>query len=94
MLHLITGTPGAGKTLYAVSLVDNYEIANKRALDFNAAAFKTNKEIIEKNNLADYFSAYTYFSKITKQDETVLFEPDHFDYFSDKTRPDCIFFRY
>lgn len=91
MLHLITGTPGAGKTLYAVSLVDNYEIANKRALDFNAAAFKTNKEIIEKNNLADYFSAYTYFSKITKQDETVLFEPDHFDYFSDKTRPDCIF---
>ena len=91
MLHLITGTPGAGKTLYAVSLVDKYEIANKRALDFNAAAFLSNKELIEKNELADYFSSYTYFSKITKQEETVFFEPNHFDYFSDKTRSDPIF---
>ncbi|WP_407502918.1 hypothetical protein [Acinetobacter baumannii] len=66
MLHLITGTPGAGKTLYAVFLIDNYEKANKRALEFNAIALKQNKELIEKNNLQDYFASYTYFSKITK----------------------------
>lgn len=91
MLHLITGTPGAGKTLYAVFLIDNYEKANKRALDFNAIALKQNKELIEKNNLQDYFASYTYFSKITKEYETLCFEPDYFDYFEKKERKETIF---
>ena len=43
MLHLITGTPGAGKTLYAVSLILKSEDANERALIFNAAAIKHNR---------------------------------------------------
>ena len=91
MLHLITGTPGAGKTLYAVSLIVKYEDANDRALIYNAAALKHNKELIEKHNLADYFASYTYFSKKTKEQETVLFEPDHFDYFNDQLRTENIF---
>lgn len=91
MLHLITGTPGAGKTLYAVSLIVKYEDANERALIYNAAALKHNKELIEKHNLADYFASYTYFSKKTKEQETVLFEPDHFDYFNDQLRTENIF---
>ncbi|MFH4081961.1 zonula occludens toxin, partial [Acinetobacter baumannii] len=88
---LITGTPGAGKTLYAVFLIDNYEKANKRALEFNAIALKQNKELIEKNNLQDYFASYTYFSKITKEYETLCFEPDYFDYFEKKERKETIF---
>ncbi|AWA47939.1 zonula occludens toxin [Acinetobacter junii] len=91
MLHLITGTPGAGKTLYAVSLIVKYEDANERALIYNSAALKHNKELIEKHNLADYFASYTYFSKKTKEQETVLFEPDHFDYFNDQLRTENIF---
>lgn len=91
MLHLITGTPGAGKTLYAVSLIVKYEDANQRALIYNAAALKHNKELIEKHNLADYFASYSYFSKKTKEQETVLFEPDHFDYLNDKLRTENIF---
>lgn len=91
MLHLITGTPGAGKTLYAVSLIVKYEDANERALIYNAAALKHNKELIEKHNLADYFASYTHFSKKTKEQETVLFEHDHFDYFNDQLRTENIF---
>jgi len=33
MLHLITGTPGSGKTLYAVSLIMEYHKANQALLD-------------------------------------------------------------
>jgi len=91
MLHLITGTPGAGKTLYAVFLIDNYEKANQRALDYNASALKHNAALIEKNNLADYFASYTYFSKITKEYETVIFEENHFAYLAEKQRPESIF---
>lgn len=91
MLHLITGTPGAGKTLFAVSLIVKYEDSNERALIYNAAALKHNKQLIEKNNLAEYFASYSYFSKKTKEQETVLFEPDHFDYFNDQLRTENIF---
>lgn len=91
MLHLITGTPGAGKTLYAVSLIVKYEDSNERALIYNAAALKHNKQLIEKNNLAEYFASYSYFSKKTKEQETVLFEPDYFDYFNDQLRTENIF---
>ena len=91
MLHLITGTPGAGKTLYAVSLIVKYENENDRALIYNAAAIKHNQEIIEKNKLQSYFLLYTYFSKKTKKQETVLFEPDHFNYLTEQKRTDNIF---
>jgi hypothetical protein len=91
MLHLITGTPGAGKTLFAVSLIVKYEDSNERALIYNAAALKHNKQLIEKHNLADYFASYSYFSKKTKEQETVLFEPDLFDYFFDQLRTENFF---
>lgn len=91
MLHLITGTPGAGKTLFAVSLIVKYEDSNERSLIYNAAALKHNKQLIEKNNLAEYFASYSYFSKKTKEQETVLFEPNHFDYFNDQLRTENIF---
>lgn len=91
MLHLITGTPGAGKTLYAVSLIVKYEDANDRALIYNAAALAHNKKLVEQHQFEDYFLSYTYFSKKTKQQETVLFETDHFDYFIEQQRKDNIF---
>lgn len=91
MLHLITGTPGSGKTLYAVYLIDKQETANQNALTYNADRYEQNKKIIEDNDLSSYFNAYTYFSKITKEYETVLFDDDHFDYFLQKERKDNIF---
>lgn len=91
MLHLITGTPGAGKTLFAVSLIVKYEDANERALIYNAAAFEHNKALIQKHDLSDYFLSYSYFSKKTKQQETILFNSDYFDYFLEKIRQDDIF---
>ncbi|MEC8567742.1 MAG: zonular occludens toxin domain-containing protein [Pseudomonadota bacterium] len=33
MITLITGTPGSGKTLYAVSLILKYADANKKLLE-------------------------------------------------------------
>ena len=60
MLHLITGTPGAGKTLYAVFLIDNYEKANQRALEYNAIALKKNSE---ENQLKSFNSAGRQLSK-------------------------------
>ena len=91
MLHLITGTPGAGKTLYAVFLIDNYEKSNQRALDYNATALKANAETIEKNQLNHYFESHTYFSKKTKERETVIFEPDYFNYLGSKQRTENMF---
>lgn len=91
MLHLITGTPGSGKTLYAVFLIDQYENKNKAALLYNEKVFQTNSEIIEKNNLQDYFSQHTYFSKISKQYETVIFDDGYFNYLSEKKRTENIF---
>lgn len=91
MLHLITGTPGSGKTLYAVYLIDKQEIANKQALDFNANQYAKNKKIIENNDLFGYFSTHIYFSKITKDYQTLYFDDNHFEYFQDKIRTENIF---
>lgn len=91
MLHLITGTPGSGKTLYAVYLIDKQEIANKNALTYNAEQYNKNKKVIEDNDLHHYFNTHIYFSKITKAFETVFFEDDHFDYFSALERKENIF---
>ncbi|MEF9957663.1 MAG: zonular occludens toxin domain-containing protein [Acinetobacter sp.] len=91
MLHLITGTPGAGKTLYAVSLIVKQKRQNDLALIYNATAYADNKLLIDKNDLKDYFASHTYFSKITKQEETVLFKENYFDYFQEKAFPDSVF---
>lgn len=91
MLHLITGTPGSGKTLYAVYLIDKQEIANQNALKYNAKIYAENKKLIQDNELQHYFNSYTYFSKITKQQETVYFDDDYFDYFADEQRKENIF---
>lgn len=91
MLHLITGTPGSGKTLYAVYLIDKQEIQNKNALEYNAKKHEENKKIIEDNDLNHYFNQYTYFSKVSKEYETVYFEDGYFDYFLNKERKENIF---
>lgn len=91
MLHLITGTPGSGKTLYAVYLIDKQEIQNKNALDYNAKKHEENKKLIEENDLSHYFNQYTYFSKVIKDYETVYFEDGYFDYFLNKERKENIF---
>lgn len=86
MLHLITGTPGAGKTLYAVFLIDKYEIANKLALDYNAKVYKENLQLIEKQELQHYFFSYTYFCKLYKDYVTETFDDGYFGYLSEKIR--------
>lgn len=91
MLNLITGTPGSGKTLYAVFLIDKYEIANKLALDYNAKVYKENLELIEKQDLKHYFFSYTYFCKILKNYVTETFDDSYFGYLADKVRTRNIF---
>lgn len=91
MLHLITGTPGSGKTLYAVYLIDKQEINNKNALKYNAKTYIDNKKIIQDNQLSDYFLSHTYFSKVEKQEITVYFDENHFDYFEQQERREDIF---
>lgn len=91
MLHLITGTPGSGKTLYAVYLIDKFEIANKLALDYNAKVYKDNLSIIENQDLQHYFFSYTYFCKILKDYVTETFDDSYFGYLSEKIRVRNIF---
>lgn len=91
MLNLITGTPGSGKTLYAVFLIDKYEIANKLALDYNAKVYKENLELIEKQDLQHYFFSYTYFCKVLKDYVTETFDDSYFYYLADKVRTRNIF---
>lgn len=91
MLHLITGTPGAGKTLYAVYLIDKFEIANKLALDYNAKVYKDNLAVIEKQELQHYFFSYTYFCKLYKDYVTETFDDGYFGYLSQKIRTRNIF---
>lgn len=91
MLHLITGTPGSGKTLYAVYLIDKQETANKQALEYNAKVYKENLAIIEQHDLSNYFFTYTYFSKIFKDYVTETFDDNYFNYLSEKVRTRNIF---
>lgn len=91
MLNMITGTPGAGKTLYAVSLIDKQESKNQTALEYNASMHEKNIKTITDNDLSYYFLTHTFFSKITKQQETVVFEPDYFNIFLEKNRFEDIF---
>lgn len=91
MLHLITGTPGSGKTLYAVFLIDKQENINKTAIEYNAKVYESNLEIIKKNDLQYEFLSVTYFSKVIKDYETVIFDENHFDFIKQKERTENIF---
>lgn len=87
MLHLITGTPGAGKTLYAVSLCDKYERENKANLPKNPKIYAANKKIIAEHNLFDCFKQLVVEEEPQKF-TTYYFQPDDFDIFEKEERFD------
>ncbi|WP_026470758.1 zonular occludens toxin domain-containing protein [Alkanindiges illinoisensis] len=76
MLHLITGTPGSGKTLYAVSLIIQFEKENAKNIKLNPAIFAHNDKIIRENKLEDEFQ-YGWNLK-----EQIELYPDEYDHFS------------
>lgn len=76
MLHMITGTPGSGKTLYAVSLIIQFEKENAKNIKINPAVFAHNDKIIREQNLQDEFQ-YGWNLK-----EQIELYPDEYDHFS------------
>lgn len=97
MLHLVTGTPGTGKTAFVVATLDKIEKNNKVNIVKNKQFFLKNKEIINKNNLQNDFSYIEYEtgSGHTLQRKIKILDDDYFDIFSkddyDDLRPDDYF---
>lgn len=58
MLGLVTGVPGAKKTVFVVSRLDKTESENKVNLVKNIGYFDANAEIIKANNLENDFTYY------------------------------------
>lgn len=93
MLGLVTGVPGAKKTVFIVSKLDKIEAENKVNIVKNIAHYKANEQLIIKNDLANQFTYY--FDDVgsghdLKQVMTVL-DDDFFDMLGleyDELRPD------
>jgi len=58
MLGLITGVPGAKKTVFVVSKLDKIEAENKANLIKNIAFYEHNKKLIADNNLQNELTYY------------------------------------
>ena len=81
MLGLITGVPGAKKTVFIVSKLDKIESDNKVNLVKNISVYEHNKKIIDDNNLQNeltYFHDDVGSGHELKQILTIL-DDDHFD---------------
>lgn len=81
MLGLITGVPGAKKTVFTVSMLDKVESENKVNLTKNIAVFEFNQKIIAKDGLENeltYFYDDVGSGHDLKQVMTVL-QDDYFD---------------
>ncbi|WP_019520303.1 zonular occludens toxin domain-containing protein [Faucicola boevrei] len=98
MLHLVTGTPGTGKTAFVVTTLDKVEKQNKVNLAKNKQFFLENKKIIDNNQLQNDF---TYLEYETGSGHTLKkhLQPLDNDYFSmftqdfEELRPDDYFKR-
>ncbi len=93
MLGLITGVPGAKKTVFTVSMLDKVESENKVNLTKNIAVFEFNQKIIIKDGLLNeltYFYDDVGSGHDLKQVMTIL-QDDYFDMLAkeyDTLRPD------
>lgn len=93
MLGLITGVPGAKKTVFTVSMLDKIESENKVNLTKNIAVFEFNQKIIIKDGLLNeltYFYDDVGSGHDLKQVMTIL-QDDYFDMLAkeyDTLRPD------
>lgn len=93
MLGLITGVPGAKKTVFTVSMLDKIESENKVNLTKNKAVFEYNQKIITKDGLENeltYFFDEVGSGHDLKQVMTIL-QDDYFDMMLeeyDTLRPD------
>lgn len=88
MLHLITGTPGSGKSLYAVYLIKKLEDDNKQNIMLNPPFFSSNQKVIDDNNLQPYFDYYT-----NKDDSITAVPPDFYNFLGEYHRQDDYYFR-
>lgn len=98
MLHLVTGVPGAKKTAFVVSTLNDIEKSNKVNLVKNKAIFAHNQKIIDDNNLQsdfDYLDSEVGTGHELKRELTIL-DNDYFSMFMqdfDDLRPDDYFKR-
>lgn len=96
MLHLVTGTPGTGKTAFVVTTLDKIEKKNKVNLLKNKQKYIDNIKLIKKYDLQDEF---TYIDFETGTGHTLkrsikILKDDYFDIFQqdfDDLRPDDYF---
>ncbi|WP_081409283.1 zonular occludens toxin domain-containing protein [Acinetobacter qingfengensis] len=96
MLHLITGVPGASKTAFAVTKLDDIERKNKVYLKKNMLIYEHNKKLYEKYH--DDFSYYVYETGSAHELKSLIevLPDDYFDFFGhdfDDLRPDYYFLR-
>lgn len=96
MLHLITGTPGASKTAFVVSKLDEIERKNKINLSKNTVVHKHNLSLFEKfRDDFDYLD-YEVGSGHELKREILNFPKDYWDFLTqefDDLRPDYYFER-
>lgn len=98
MLHLVTGVPGAKKTAFVVSKLNDIEKSNKVNLVKNKAIFAHNQKIIDDNNLQSEFN-YLDSEVGTGHElkrELIILDNDYFAMFTqdfDDLRPDDYFKR-
>lgn len=96
MLNCVTGVPGACKTAFVVTQLDNVERKNKIHLKKNIAIFEYNKQFFEK-----YAEDFTYVDIETGSGHTLkksveFLQSDYFDMLGqefDHLRPDDYYFR-
>ncbi len=95
-LNLVTGVPGASKTAYVVTQLDNIERHNKINLQQNQLIFQHNEKLFEKYK--DDFSYYEIEvgSGHELKNEIEFLPDDYFDFLNqdfDDLRPDYYFLR-
>lgn len=81
MLTLITGTPGSGKTLYAVDLIVKQEALNKKNIKVNPSIYQHNIAQIQVHDLYDYFEYLE-----LKNGIYAFFDDDYFSIFNEEKR--------
>lgn len=99
MIYLVTGTTGAKKTAYVVSILDKIEIDNKVNITKNPSIYQNNLDILAKHDLLSELSYYIdeQGSGDTYHQEIVVLPDDYYhmlgvsDY--DLLRPDDYFKR-